>query len=138
MSHRLPIPQRKPPRQGQQGFSLFETLVAFAILAMVLTVSLSVFANSASRQSGRLHALHAAEFALSVSEEYRLTAPAMAEQGQAANGWAWRMAQTPVAPDGRTELTPLMDLIELEITVFHVNRSADVHRFTTIVARRRS
>lgn len=131
------IPSGRIRRRPGHGVTLLETLVAFAILAMVVTASLSVFASSATRQTGRLQALHAAEFALSLAEEYRRAAPAMSAQGQAPNGWSWRISEAQVAPDGPTALSPLMDLIALDITIYHASRAADLHRFSTIVARRR-
>ena len=122
-------------RTANSGFTLLEALIALALLVLVLSTAIPAVTGAAARQAGRLNALHATEFAASVFEEYRVTFPQMETVGEDESGWNWQIAETPVAPDGRTSLDSAMQLIEMRLTVWHRDRTANKYDFTSLVAR---
>lgn len=122
-------------RRPDGGFTLLEALVAFGLLTLVLATALPALSGAAARQAMRLNRLYAAEFAVSVLEEYRATYPVMAPKGSDSSGWAWEIDEAKVAPDGITSLAPAMQLFELRLEVWHHERPSERQRFGTIVAR---
>ena len=115
---------------------MLEALVSLALLAGVLGFVLPLLADVTLRQGARLDALKAAEFAVSTVEEYRVRYPLMPSSGQDASGWNWEIGETAVAPDGPTTLDPVMQLVELQVSVWHETQE-ERFTFDTIVARAR-
>ncbi len=109
--------------------------MSFAIVTLVLTMSLPILSTAAARQADRLHRLRAGEFAVSILEEYRLTYPQMAATGADLSGWAWSIAESRIVPDGPTSLDNAMHLVQLDLEVWDENRPRDSYKFVTIVAR---
>ncbi|RGP35903.1 hypothetical protein [Pseudotabrizicola alkalilacus] len=117
---------------------MLEALVAFGLVAFVLGFALPIVSGAAAQQARRLQDLNAAEFAVSLAEAYRATFPQMEAEGQDPAGWAWRITERSVAPDGQTSLDPVMRLVEVQITVWHIDRRAEPTTFSTLIARPRS
>ena len=111
--------------------------MAFGLVALVLGFALPIVSGAATQQARRLHDLNATEFALSMAELYRATYPQMQAEGQDPSGWVWRMNERSVAPDGPTVLDAQMQLVEVQITVWHISRAATQTQFSTLVARAR-
>lgn len=125
-------------RNRRAGFLLLEALVAFGLVALVLGFALPIVSGAAAQQARRLHHLNATEFAVSLAEEYRAVYPQIPPQGQDASGWAWQIAERSVTPDGPTSLDPQMRLVEVQITIWHIDRMAERAEFSTLIARPRS
>lgn len=117
---------------------LLESLVAFGLVALVLGFALPIISGAAAQQARRLQDLNAAEFAVSLAEEYRATYPQLGAEGLDPAGWAWRITERSVSPDGQTSLDPVMRLVAVEITVWHLDRSAEPATFSTLIARPRT
>lgn len=87
-------------RPRQAGFSLLETLVAFFILAMVLSViyeSAGTSVNATVSDERRSYALLLAQ---SVLDNYKgIPAGGLSQSGRLENGYAWQMTATPRASD---------------------------------------
>jgi hypothetical protein len=115
---------------------MLEALVSLALLVGLLGFVLPLLADASLRQGARLDALKAAEFAVSTVEEFRVRYPFMPPSGQDPSGWNWEIAETPVSPDGPTSLDPVMQLAELQVSVWHDTRE-ERFTFDTIVARPR-
>lgn len=122
------------PRLGNRGFSLLETLVAFALVAVVLAAIVPILPVQSTRVHQRLYRLHATEFAYSVLEEYRVTYPQMQAQGRS-GPWHWQVTEAnfnPVEPDA---LDGLVQYVELTVTVWVDDERDSAISLTTMVAR---
>jgi hypothetical protein len=125
-------------RNPSGGFVLLDALVAFALVALVLTAVYLVLPATASRQIERLNRLHRTEFAVSILEEHRVTFPVMASQGRDPSGWTWSIVEREVEPDPLGAMAPLISYHEVTVTVWHEGRPDDRQSHTTVVARRRT
>ncbi len=115
---------------------MLEALVALALLVGMLGFVLPLLVETTLQQGARLDAVKAAEFAVSTVEEFRVRYPVMPPSGQDPSGWNWEIAETPVSPDGPTSLDPVIQLMGLEVSVWHDDRE-ERFTFETIVARPR-
>lgn len=125
-------------RNPISGFVLIDAMIAFALVAVVLSAVYLVLPATASRQIERLNRLYATEFAVSVLEEYRMTFPGMSTEGQEPSGWTWAITEQKVDPDPPGSMTALISYHEVTVTVWHEDRPDSRHLITTIVARRRT
>jgi general secretion pathway protein I len=95
----------RPRPEGEAGFTLLEVLVAFVILALVVTACLQVYTRSAeaearARWSERSHAL--LRDRLAAFETIGLQ-PGQARQGQTGDGLTWTItASQPIISNGNS------------------------------------
>jgi general secretion pathway protein I len=95
----------RPRPEGEAGFTLLEVLVAFVILALVVTACLQVYSRSAeaearARWSERSHAL--LRDRLAAFETIGLQ-PGQARQGQTGDGLTWTItASQPIIGNGNS------------------------------------
>lgn len=125
-------------RNPTSGFVLLDALMAFALVALVLSAIYLALPANTIRQTERLSRLYATEFAVSVLEEYRATFPVMASEGLDPTGWAWAIAEREVEPDPPGSLSAQIKYYEVTVTVWQEDRPDARQSLTTIVARRRS
>jgi type II secretory pathway pseudopilin PulG len=123
-------------RRHASGVVLLEVLVAFAIMAIVTAVSLNVTTSTSFEEARRLHRVQLLEFARSKAEEYAVSYPFVAVEGQEPGGWSWSLAETRVHPDGMTRFDNDIALFEVRLIVWHAARPAEREEVRTIVARR--
>jgi prepilin-type N-terminal cleavage/methylation domain-containing protein len=94
----------KPParRRRDAGFTLLETLVAVAVLAMVLGGVMGTLGWSMRTQTLRLERAWLAELNRSVLEAYLRQPDPAARTGSAPPDWRWRISDVPVTQDNGT------------------------------------
>jgi prepilin-type N-terminal cleavage/methylation domain-containing protein len=109
---------RQRGRSDDAGFSLLEVVVSLAITALVMSVVLTILPGTSTKQADRLRALHASEFAFSLLEEYRVTFPDMAVEGDDPSGWSWRVSERTVEPNPPGVLDGRMAFAEVTVTVW--------------------
>jgi general secretion pathway protein I len=104
-------------RSPQDGFSLLEVLVAFAILAIILGVLLQIFTGSAQRATlaeSYLKATSLAEARLNeIGREAPLTAGGL--EGQTEDGFAWGLQVEPYPIEGLD--SPVQSLVPMRVRV---------------------
>jgi len=123
-------------RKRRAGFVLLDTLMAFAIAALALTLVLGTLPSVAVRHADRIHLYQVTELAHSVLTEYRVTFPEMQRDGEDPSGWSWSVTERP------SDEAPVIDevgpivFVEVSVTAWHKDRP-DL-RVTTkaLVARR--
>lgn len=113
-----------------------DALLAFAFATFVISVIFVLLPPLSAQQSTRLNRLHAAEFAFSVLEEYRVTFPVMSAKGEDASGWAWSVSERTVSPNPPGTLDASLAYVEVTATVWQRGWPAERHIATTLVARR--
>lgn len=119
------------------GFVLLDALVAFALAAFAVTVILTVLPGSATRPAERLDRLLATEFAYSLLEEYRVTHPAMANEGTLPNGWAWRITERALPDLSAAGHSDPIQLFEVTANTWHEDQADLRATLMTVIARRR-
>jgi type II secretory pathway pseudopilin PulG len=123
-------------RAKSAGFVLLDTLIAFAIAAVALTVIFATLPNTTFRQAERLNRHQAAEFAHSVLEEYRATFPEMLRDGEDRSGWSWSIVESDVE-HGTGPNVDLIQYVEVTVSAWHRDRP-DIRSTTqALIARRR-
>lgn len=125
-------------RNPTSGFVFLDALMAFALVALVLSAIYLALPATSIGQTERLNRLYATEFAVSVLEEYRATFPVMASEGRDPTGWAWAITEREVEPDPPGNLAAQIMYFEVTATIWHEDRPDARQSFTTILARRRS
>ena len=121
-------------RLGNHGFSLLETLVTFALVAVVLAAIIPILPGQSTRTAQRLHRLLATEFAYSILEEYRVTYPQMLAKGRSGQ-WHWQVAEASFKPAEPGALDGLVQYIELTATVWVDDERDSAISLTTMAAR---
>lgn len=89
-------------RRGTAGFTLLETLVAVAVLAMVLGGVMVTLAWSMRTQTLRLERAWLAELNRSILDAYLRQPDPAARTGSAPPDWRWRISDVPVTQDDGT------------------------------------
>jgi hypothetical protein len=125
-------------RNPTSGFVLLDALIAFALVALVLTAIYLALPTTSIRQADRLHRLHGTEFAVSLLEEYRVTFPLMPTEGRDPSGWSWAVTEREVSPDPPGSMDALLSYHEVTVTVWHETWPERRQTMTTLVARRRT
>jgi type II secretory pathway pseudopilin PulG len=122
-------------RIQRSGISIFESLIGFAIISLVVVSGLSILSTNSISQRSRLDSVFASELAASLIEE-RVGARSTPQSLPLSNGWQWELG----AQDHRDEFTELLppQLGALRISVQVLSptgvRSAP---FSTVVVERR-
>ncbi|WP_395541053.1 prepilin-type N-terminal cleavage/methylation domain-containing protein [Neotabrizicola sp. sgz301269] len=120
-------------RKRCAGFSLLEVLVSLAVVSLMLGAIMAILPQQAVQARVRLDRLVATEFAYSLIEEYRVTFPQMAAEGQDATGWSWRISERDYQPETPEQLGELIRYVEIEATVWRIPEMAVT--LTSLVAR---
>ncbi|MEP2149205.1 MAG: type II secretion system protein [Roseobacter sp.] len=124
-------------RDKTNGFTLLETLIAFAIGSMVIISGFSVVAQTNNRQAKLQGRLDLARFARATLIEYAITFPTLSTSGIYAEKWSWKISEAPL-PQANLEAVGLsVEYVKIDITV------SDIHQpnqgslsLSTAVARR--
>jgi type II secretory pathway pseudopilin PulG len=120
-------------RPANSGFILFDALIAFAMVALALTVLLVTLPRQSLREIDRIQRHEAAEFAFSKLEEYRVTFPEMQSTGTEPSGWAWSIIERPVPAE---DPTGLIRLVKLDVAAWHQDRPDLRAAIQGVIARR--
>ena len=88
------MPCDRPARARDAGFTLLETLIALALLALMLGGTMTTLGWSARTQTLRLERAWLMELNRSVLETY-LRDPAAVRDGAAPPDWRWRIDDGP-------------------------------------------
>ena len=102
-------------RRRKSGFTLLESLVAFAIVSLVAGTAFLSLANTYARQAHVMHSLEMARLARALLTEYSTTWPAMADEGVLGERFFWTISDNPMAHLSNNRAIP--QLRKIEITV---------------------
>lgn len=94
----------------EDGFTLVETIVAFAILALVVSAAVEIVGNGSFRERfdrARMMALSHAQSELAMISATGLVAPGSVE-GRFADGYAWRVTAAPLVVPADVQSTPVV------------------------------
>jgi type II secretory pathway pseudopilin PulG len=120
-------------RRANSGFILFDALIAFAIVALALTVLLVTLPRQSLREVDRIQRHEATEFAFSKLEEYRVTFPEMQTNGTDSSGWSWSIIERPVPAQ---DPTGPIRLVSVDVSAWHHNRPDLSAMIQGVIARR--
>lgn len=123
-------------RNHRHGFTLLETMIAFALLAAFSALVLRTLSSATGTSSGREGDYWLAEFARSKAEEFAVLPYPDPMEGVEDQAWRWRVVAKRVFPDGPSRFDADIALIALSIEVSPLDRPDGSQSFTTIVARR--
>lgn len=121
-------------RSSQSGFVLWDGLIAFAIVAIIVSAIVVSLPKNSKMIADRLLRYEGTEFAFSKIEEYRVTFPNMQTEGTESSGWSWSVSEKTI---GDTEPPSAIELVEITVTAWHTSRRDLSAILTAIVARRR-
>lgn len=120
-------------RSANSGFILFDALLAFAIVALALTVLLVTLPHQSLREIDRIQRHEATEFAFSKLEEYRVTYPEMQTTGTDPSGWSWSIIERPLPAEDPTRL---IRLVSVDVSAWHHDRPDLSAMVQGVIARR--
>lgn len=101
-------------RRRRSGFTLLEAMIALAIAALCVALTLETAYRLQRAQSDGVFRTQLQEFALSVFDGYRVLGPDFGTQGKESGGWIWSLTITQMSdPDGRGKA---LGLAYLEVT----------------------
>lgn len=123
-------------RATRAGFTLFEVLIAFAIVALTMVAVMALFAQATSQQVERLRELRLAEFARSVLEEYSETWPDMAQSGVAAGIWHWQVNEITETPNPPSSIDSELGYFRVTARVWKSDMPEMAYEVSTLMARR--
>lgn len=104
-------------RRPDAGFTLFETLLAFAMFAgLAGVVALAVF-DMVDRQGRMAARIEADEAARALLTEYVETWPAMVEEGTYRDRWRWRIEEVALPREDLRDVGLTLDVIRVEIAI---------------------
>lgn len=105
------------PRSASHGFTLLETLVAFLVLALALSVLMPALSNMTRHGQDARERWLASEFALSQLELIGVTSTLQPQLSEGAweETWRWRATVTPYQDPLAGADTAGLFLVELEV-----------------------
>ena len=89
------LPSEHLQRNPSAGISLLESLLAFAILSIVLASGYTAMSQLAGKESELRHRFLATEFARAALVEYLTPGTGFAQQGTYRDTWTWEISETP-------------------------------------------
>lgn len=124
-------------RNNRSGFTLLESVLAFAALAIVLTSLYTLTAGAFQRQIEAEADFESAAMARAVLEEYVATYPAMPKVGTYADRWDWQISETPADGLRPTRMDKYFAFIRITAEVRRTGAEGETpYSLSTIVARR--
>lgn len=120
-------------RRRKSGFTLLESLVAFAIVSLVAGTAYLSLASSYARQAHVMRNLEMARLARALLTEYSATWPAMADEGVLGERFFWLISDTPMAQQSNKQAIP--QLRKIEITVRESETLRAPFRMSTVFTR---
>ncbi len=105
---------------NEYGFSLLETLVAFALTAMVLASFYQTASNTLILTNQSLSNYQRIQLAQSILEEY-LTIPNQPKIGKFNNKWNWEISTVAVTGVPKTRYHKLAQVQRVYVTVTNIN-----------------
>ncbi|MEX0301155.1 MAG: prepilin-type N-terminal cleavage/methylation domain-containing protein [Leisingera sp.] len=104
-------------RHRERGFTLLETVLAFAVLGMVLSGLYTVSARSTRQLADARNTFLAGEFAQSMLEQYILTTPPPPSSGTYKRTWDWQISEQQVSGLQPTSLDKHFAFYEVSVVV---------------------
>lgn len=108
------VAPKLPLRQKNTGFSLLETLIAFAIFTVVLGTVYSSLNSMAVRNTKVDRKLALTELAHAVLTEYTVTYPEMPQRGKVGELYEWAVISRPYEVEGDSSIIAA-EYLEIEV-----------------------
>lgn len=126
----------KRRRRPDGGFALLDTMIAFAIVSLVIVAGYTA-ASSALSQGTRVAERYAlSEFAAAVLVQYVVTYPDTPADGTYRNRFAWRIVERPFVPAGLAQSGLDIHYRAVEVTVWERFAPERTLQRETITSRR--
>lgn len=128
---------RSNQRDKKQGFTLLETLIAFAIGSLVIVAGFGVVAQASNRQAQVKNRFELTRFARATLTEYAVTYPMVAVSGVYADKWQWKISEKVQPQPDLKSIGMFVDYVQIFITVSNIHQPlTDPVSMTTAVVRR--
>ena len=131
----MPLPS-KDVRRRTSGFTLLETLIAFAIGALVVGTGFVVIGQALTRQAQMESRLELSQFARATLTEYVVTYPEMPRKGTYGGAWSWDINEAPLASPSLDEIGLPIRYVDVTVTVQRIGEPLELS-LSSAVARRR-
>jgi prepilin-type N-terminal cleavage/methylation domain-containing protein len=124
-------------RDPQLGFTLIETLISIALVAMTMGAVMVALSQSSALQRQRLDRLMLTEFGYSKLQEWAVGGRVATDPtGKVAGGWNWKLAEDIVNPNPPSTLDASMNYGHIVVTVWKDTQPEILVTLETTVARR--
>ena len=123
--------------QGESGFTLFETLVSFAILSVSIITFYQVGISATNTYATRKHTYNLTEFSRSQLEELVATKTYSDQSGDYQKMWHWSATVRPEENTPPSYLTKTHELIRITIKSWTLDRPDQIVSLYAIQFRKR-
>lgn len=123
-------------REGKAGFTLLETLIAFAIGTLVVSTGFVVVGQALIRQAQLEARLELSQFARATLTEYIVTHPLMAKSGTYGEVWSWKIKEQPLPSPPLDEIGLPIRYVDVTITVRRIGEPLEFS-LSSAVARKK-
>lgn len=127
---------KRDKRRRNLGFSLLETMIAFAVLSMVLVAVFNVSSRLLGQQSDAKIDYENAAMAKFLLDEYVVTFPDFPASGTYKGKWHWRILETEEQVQQKTEFDHYFDFVRVTTEVTNNIDNKEPYRLFTVIARR--
>lgn len=124
-------------RNPKHGFSLLETMLATAILSLVLGATYTLVGRTLNAQAVASQTYQMTSLARAILDEYTVTYPDLDRVGTYRNHWKWQIEEQKHAPLAATEFDRFFEFVEISVSIVPLNsRSQTPVELSTVIARR--
>ncbi|WP_299749688.1 type II secretion system protein [uncultured Tateyamaria sp.] len=125
-------------RPLRSGFTLLESMAAFAISAIALVALIAIVTQSVGGQATSTRQYADASFARAILEEYIVTYPRLPRKGMYKQVWQWTIIERPAERLRVSQFDSDFDLVEVAVRVTRVELPTSAFTLKRVVARRSS
>lgn len=119
-------------RRKDGGFTLLETIIAFAILSLVIVASYATINQILDREKKALASLEASEMASSILEEYIVTKDTALFENTYRNTWSWNLSEHRVPPIIATRFDNRFNYTEIKLELWKLSTPKVKYNYQTV------
>ena len=123
------------PRATTAGFSLIETLIAFALVVTIVSAGYAVIGQAMGRQQRLVDDLELSKFGRSILTEYVVTFPSVPKTGNYQGIWEWEIRERRIECPDTAAIGVPVDHWQIEARVWLTNHPKNVLEVQTAVVR---
>ncbi len=123
-------------QDGKAGFTLLETLIAFAIGTLVVSTGFVVVGQALIRHAQLEARLELSQFARATLTEYIVTHPVMANSGTYGEVWSWEIKEQPLPSPPLDDIGLPIRYVDVIVTVQRIGEPLEF-TLSSAVARRK-